>query len=1468
MNRTRIALAGMAALALLVARDSAAAVDQASCCLQATSRLDALLNPTTGSDEKFFTGGGRPPNVLFILDTSDSMHAWPQDWPTSPAGCSHAAINSLGYDRNTTYPRMWNNLVNPNLPWFDPARFYQAPGGGYGVNFSGSPGGAIYTSASTACAGAGSSSNVAACVSCLTGPTSRGYYLGSGGFRRVSGNFLNFYAPRDSGAVHVLTQLVRDVRDVRLGLLTYRKSGSGCLAGSCMCMFEPMGPKCSNSYPLQYSAVDSQRSSILNNLRSQLAWGSCGTPLADITYLAGSYLASVSPAGLPMGFPKPAAFDEPGPVDQHSVCFECGFNAVILLTDGEPNGEGGYVSLPSAITSQAMPPCTPPCAASNLPKVTKWFWENDLRADLTGSQKMATYVIGFSQDADNSNLLRQAANVGGGRFYGARSSSQLKQVIRTILDDIISRNSAFSSATIASLQTGNAVASAVLPRMRPSAAQPWKGSLYRFKLFNEFIEETELDGDVPGTPGYQSEIFVQDSLGNRVGEDIDGNFVVRGTTVPATPFWEAAGRLMTNGHASRAIYTVVDANGDGSLTSADGMLSFTRANASTLLKYLGIAGAAQGLCPVIGVSDGTIFGKWGLTAGSVAAALSLAAPVTQADADLLCAEALIAYVRGQDLADEDADTIRTETRASVLGDIFHSSPQVVEPPVDKFLCDLGLSAQCVRTLYSADGVIPTPQTTYAEVDACAGPVTRTAYESYLSRWRKRDRLVVAGANDGMLHAFHNGNGTETCSAGLPDITYDSGTGDEIWAFIPPDLLPRLHEMIQGHAYYVDGDVMIRDIWADSLTNPGQKDQDEFHTLLVAAEGRGGNHYFALEATWDPTTGNPTAPVFRWMFPQPCSPESMSFGKTLFALSPKPPPLGPVLLADASPTAVTRMGVGTQERWVAMLSGGWSPGLEKGRGVYMVDAWEGKVNGRSDNLLWKAEFDPAAAGERHAPLRSMTHSITAPVAMVDYGTNTELTQDGFFDTAVAGDTAGQLWVARMSLPGELDLSTRLIGNWTIARGFEQDRDAVLLSTADDGADPGVKNILKRWPIYYLPSIALQAEQKAMRAFMGTGNRYSILDQDAGICRYDNPLACAKYNCGKVKVQSTLSRLDRDITDETHWSGGAGGPGNSGRFEHGRHTELPAANTACGVPGGLPSVTASIADSTVNACPGGSFGPLRARTAACVQDTGTNFYCSRTDANANNLADLALTPTASAMNNIGRNRFYGAWIYGGRADRTFDEAATSGTQTAAQYDGRRITDRTAGNPTGGDLVNVSATTCTSGACVGPVAPEDGLGWVLDYDDRPGWSKPYPDLEQKTASGSGLVASCTLFTTMYPNSSAGPTTCASGSLARSRLYQADYLNGTPNCAAGFRTGTAYARFLERDVAAPPPEPSMVIQISRSGKLRYSQLLVEPGADQVTQADISGATDALQAVYELPVSRELHACRHGSSASCVPAP
>ncbi|MEE8607637.1 MAG: PilC/PilY family type IV pilus protein, partial [Nitrospiraceae bacterium] len=119
---------------------------------------------------------------------------------------------------------------------------------------------------------------------------------------------------------------------------------------------------------------------------------------------------------------------------------------------------------------------------------------------------------------------------------------------------------------------------------------------------------------------------------------------------------------------------------------------------------------------------------------------------------------IIDFVRGIDAFDEDLDADVTEERAWKLGDIFHSSPVLVSPPI-------------------AHRVDPT-------------------YDAFKQANVSRTTVLIAGANDGMLHAFRESD------------------GEELWAFIPPDLLGSLKDLTERsapHSFYVDSSPIAADI---------------------------------------------------------------------------------------------------------------------------------------------------------------------------------------------------------------------------------------------------------------------------------------------------------------------------------------------------------------------------------------------------------------------------------------------------------------------------------------------------------------------------------------------------------------------------------------------------------------------------------------------------------------------------------
>jgi type IV pilus assembly protein PilY1 len=139
---------------------------------------------------------------------------------------------------------------------------------------------------------------------------------------------------------------------------------------------------------------------------------------------------------------------------------------------------------------------------------------------------------------------------------------------------------------------------------------------------------------------------------------------------------------------------------------------------------------------------------------------------------------------------------------------------------------------------------------------------KDCYQDYRTANIARKRVLLAGANDGMLHAFDAGDKT-----GKADFTgsyaYTNGTGAELWAFVPPDLLPRLKDLMGSHQYMVDGPVMVRDIWVDGTgptdgaktssagtgsTLDGTKQSGEFHSVAIFGRRSGGNQYSALDIT--------------------------------------------------------------------------------------------------------------------------------------------------------------------------------------------------------------------------------------------------------------------------------------------------------------------------------------------------------------------------------------------------------------------------------------------------------------------------------------------------------------------------------------------------------------------------------------------------------------------------------------------
>ncbi|WP_224240647.1 pilus assembly protein [Hyalangium gracile] len=1430
-----------------------ASENTAACCQLTTSLVnDVLRGDDVSGDERFFSADGAPPNIHFLVDASGSMRELPQIinsehkkfFEITTNGCDNPRLDaysaSRGWDPSFQYPvpdpgtglgadsgfdklflddkfyayMYWNDSSEPDIQWHskEDACQSQVPN---------------WNTTRTA--------DYDRCIQCLS--TKGWWKLPEATARDTApltnldfifwGRFLNFNPPKYVTARAVLKSVIKDLKRVRVGISHFAETSDP----NYSVMLEAQSPSCTQ-IANDSSAFDGLRGDYINAVNSLTF--STSTPLARSLLNVGYYFTSDEDVyrtlfnfgtayNYPPGF-KNKALSDPA----RSVCWGCQSSSVILITDGEPSNDGVGLTLAGKLRAvnggpvycPASEPCNDkgPNAAiytddnSNyyLDDVARMLYEKDLQRnapaqvgdfDTTNKQNVVTYTVGFGI---NSNLLKHTAEVGGGLYYTANDGASLKQALLDIINNVQTRATSFSSPAASALQVNNASAT-LIPRFKParSRTEPWQGQLYRFNMGPERLlgcdpKNPSLGGDL-NQDGDCNDTLMLDAAGEAVTEDAEGNFVkLLSPLTPAQPIWEAGAKLSAAGPTrwkTRKIYTLVDNNvpgGDGKLDYRDTPVEFVEANAAALREYLGISDnpdACSDLADRLGVP-------------------SLSA--------IDCAKLVIRWYRGADALNPDP-LQQDKDRSFLLGDIFHSSPISAEPPMPKNFC--GFSTQCLTSLFSG----ATPQqdgyTTPEEPNA-------KAYDKYVYEAGDRDKVVLVGANDGMLHAFHNGRKV-TSADDVDPLTgqrrFDAGTGEELWAFIPPDLLPKLRPNIGKHAYFVDGTPMVRDVWIDGAGNQpadGKKQWEEFRTVAVVGTGRGGVHRFALDLTrllgTAPGETASLAPSlagdFLWTWPQPCDPLALQVGESFTHFAPRPPPIGPVALTEQADQALRDLygpsgspGAGpwtvdntpARERWVVALNGGFDEHMLRGRGMALVDI-------RSGHTVWSFFH-----GDGQSRSENLRYPIGAGLSMMDIGRadNPSADADLLWDSATVGDYGGQLWMVRMWKPGTWDATRQRVDNWFAARAFRAE------NLAGKSADAEAL----RAPFSYMTLNTLQPDTGFLRTFVGTGDRENLMEKGTS-CRLSNPRACAVQGCG---VNNTLT-----VQRDGHTLFTTSAAYKDYRYFGGASTAAPAAGNSCAGA----QVTLSWNNDKAHGCDNDNDGSIQF---SCGGNSST-WSCqeSSTWAQLNFAEDARPYP----------QRYSGVYTYGGSdPTRKFDTDAEANT-----YEANLVTDS--------QLVDVgqfdsAGKVTTSQQSAAPA----GKGWFIQY------AKDH----ERTGTTGSLQAGCVVWSSFEPSGAAG-NMCSTTGTNVARLYQANFATGMANCAVGFynKGQDEWARFSESTTVAAPAEPAMQVSIG-GGTIELGVTMVGPGTADRKAIQVSD--DGVKSLYQLELDPRGHNCRHnGVAAAC----
>jgi len=331
-----------------------------------------------------------------------------------------------------------------------------------------------------------------------------------------------------------------------------------------------------------------------------------------------------------------------------------------------------------------------------------------------------------------------------------------------------------------------------------------------------YLAAFRSDPSMPFWQGYLK-AYQRDSTGL---VPVDANGVPLSTAL----VWEAGQVLSTTSAASRTIYTVVGGNRQ----------AFTKTNSAITNTLLNAA-------------DSTEHDK------------------------------IIDFIRGVDSYDTNGNGNVTEERAWKLGDIFHSTPVLITPPV------LALND--------------------------------SSYQAFKTAQANRTKVLIAGANDGMVHAFRESDGTE------------------LWTFIPPDLLDNLKILADtgaDHQFFVDSSPIATDI----------KISGTWKTIVMFGLRRGGPYYYALDIT---DTTNP-----QWMW---------SFTDSKIAETWSEPSMGKVK-------------IGGVDKFVAFFGGGYDTASNNahGKAFFAIDLSDG-------SLIWQY-YNDGTSDDRQYMNFSLTENSTA------------------------------------------------------------------------------------------------------------------------------------------------------------------------------------------------------------------------------------------------------------------------------------------------------------------------------------------------------------------------------------------------------------------------------------------------------------------------------------------------------------
>lgn len=359
---------------------------------------------------------------------------------------------------------------------------------------------------------------------------------------------------------------------------------------------------------------------IINNNLNAENW----TPLCETLYEASRYFAG---KGVDYGDyhssptpPRDTSIEDGSKVykSPFSSCSDKAY--VILITDGEPTRDKGANTKIENMPETGQDPMGAKFDGNYLAALAGWMNNNDLNTSLDGKQTVSTYTIGFGEDAqaDAEPLLKEAAKLGGGKYFPAQDTASLTAALTNVLANLEPSNDSLTSASVAAnnfdrTETLNSVYYAMF---QPDRGPRWQGNLKKYKV----------EGGIQVGQGSVPAIH-----------EASGHF-----SPDVTSFWSSTkdGDQVGEGGVAEMLRNKTNRTIYSDLGASNNLISFTKENAETYF------GSADDLA-------------------------------TELDVPVDDVSTYIDWAKGIDVDDENENNSTTDVRDDVFGDPLHSKPLVI-----------------------------------------------------------------------------------------------------------------------------------------------------------------------------------------------------------------------------------------------------------------------------------------------------------------------------------------------------------------------------------------------------------------------------------------------------------------------------------------------------------------------------------------------------------------------------------------------------------------------------------------------------------------------------------------------------------------------------------------------------------------------------------------------------------------------